>query len=247
MKLLLENWRRYVKENLLNEVPLADFGYDDYDYPQYDNDPNDPRRGSSVGYEKSKDPGYKEKAIKFFDKTKDLWYIVFLKTTFEAPLSFEKIEEGDEDGLYERIKQMQKDNNWSPNGKYIVVSFPPLGDDDESLPKWQIVHDIIGHTIEEYHRKQYDRWQKVAYSPQYKRSLIAVHNALPKEMKIASAGQLGEDRGPDIYAAIFLGKGPAIEDVPEHAQWLFKDFTEVVDDFNREIKEGEFWYFGGWN
>ncbi len=111
MKLLLENWRRYVKENLLNEVPLADFGYDDYDYPQYDNDPNDPRRGSSVGYEKSTDPAYKEKAIKFFDKTKDLWYIVFLKTTFEAPLSFEKIEEGDEDGLYERIKQMQKDNN----------------------------------------------------------------------------------------------------------------------------------------
>ena len=247
MKLLLENWRKYVTEELLNEVPLADFGYDDYDYPKYDNDSNDPRRGSSVGYELSTDPGYKEKAIKFFDKTKDLWYIVFLKTTFEAPFSFEKIEEGDEDGLYERIKQMQKDNNWSPNGKYIVVSFPPLGDDDESLPKWQIVHDIIGHTIEEYHRKQYSIWQEVAYSPQYKRSLIAVHNALPKEMKIASAGQLSEDRGPDIYAAIFLGKGPAVEDVPEHAQWLFKDFTEVVDDFKGKIKEGEFWQFMGWD
>ena len=141
---------------------------------------------------------------------------------------------------------MQADNNWDPRGKYIVVSFPRLYD-DMSLPKWQIVHDIIGHTIEEYHRKQYGSWQEVAYNPQYKRSLIAVHNALPKEMKIASAGQLGEDRGPDIYAAIFLGKGPAIEDVPEHAQWLFKDFTEVVDAFNDKIKEGEFWQFGGWD
>ena len=242
MKLLLENWRRYVKENLLNEVPLADFGYDDYEYPATD----DRKRGPSVGYEKSKSPGYKEEAIKFFDKTKDLWYIVFLKTTLWGTTGFEKIEPGDPDGLFERIQQMQIDNNWDPRGKYIVVSFPRLYD-DMSLPKWQIVHDIIGHTIEEYHRKQYGSWQEVAYNPQYKRSLIAVHNALPKEMKIASAGQLGEDRGPDIYAAIFLGKGPAIEDVPEHAQWLFKDFTEVVNAFNDKIKEGEFWQFGGWD
>ena len=242
MKLLFENWRRYVTEELLNEVPLADFGYDDYEYPATD----DRKRGPSVGYEKSKDPGYKEEAIKFFDKTKDLWYIVFLKTTLWGTTGFEKIEAGDPDGLFERIQQMQADNNWDPRGKYIVVSFPRLYD-DMSLPKWQIVHDIIGHTIEEYHRKQYGSWQEVAYNPQYKRSLIAVHNALPKEMKIASAGQLGEDRGPDIYAAIFLGKGPAIEDVPEHAQWLFKDFTEVVDAFNDKIKEGEFWQFGGWD
>ena len=80
MKLLLESWRKYVTEELLNEVPLADFGYDDYEYPATD----DRKRGPSVGYEKSKDPGYKEKAIKFFDKTKDLWYIVFLKTTLWA-------------------------------------------------------------------------------------------------------------------------------------------------------------------
>jgi hypothetical protein len=244
MKLLLESWRKYVTEELLNEVPLADFGYDDYEYPASDGR----KRGPSVGYEKSKDPGYKEEAIKFFDKTKDLWYIVFLKTTLWGTTGFEKIEAGNKDGLFERIQQMQIDNNWDPRGKYIVVSFPRLYD-DMSLPKWQIVHDIIGHTIEEYHRKQYGSWQEVAYNPQYKRSLIAVHNALPKEMKIASvaATPLSEDRGPDIYAAIFLGKGPAIEDVPEHAQWLFKDFTEVVDAFNDKIKEGEFWQFGGWD
>jgi len=82
MKLLLERWRKYVKESLLNEVPLADFGYDDYDYPKYDNDPNDPRRGPSVGYKQSTGPAYKDQAIKFFDQTKDLCYIVFLKTTF---------------------------------------------------------------------------------------------------------------------------------------------------------------------
>jgi len=244
VKLLLENWRKYVAEELLNEVPLADFGYDDYEYPATD----DRKRGPSVGYEKSKDPGYKEEAIKFFDKTKDLWYIVFLKTTLWGTTGFEKIEPGDPDGLFERIQQMQIDNNWDPRGKYIVVSFPRLYD-DMSLPKWQIVHDIIGHTIEEYHRIQYGNWQEVAYNPNYKQSLGAVHDALPKEMKIASAGQLSEDRGPDIYAALFLGKGPAfgIEDVPEDARWLFEAFTEVVDAFKDKIKEGEFWQFKGWD
>ena len=245
MKLLLESWRKYVTEELLNEVPLADFGYDDYDYPKYDNDSNDPRRGPSVGYVKSKDPGYKEKAIKFFDKTKDLWYIVFLKTTFEAPVSFEKIEEGDEDGLYERLKQMQKDNNWDPNGKYIVVSFPPY-DDDAALAKWQIVHDVIGHTIDEFHQRSYNAsWQKLAYYPGFKRALNTVHEALPKEMQISIRNK--NDQAPDVYAAIFLGKPPAIEKIPKNGLRVFEAFKKVVADFKDQIKEGEFWYFGGWN
>ena len=116
-----------------------------------------------------------------------------------------------------------------------------------SSPDWQIVHYVIGNTIEEYHR-HYGTWSKVIYNPDFRRALGDVHSALPKEMQIATTTDAvdGEDRGPDIYAAIFLGKGPAIEQVPEDSQWLLKALQEVVDDFKNKIKEGEFWSFGGW-
>ena len=141
---------------------------------------------------------------------------------------------------------MQKENNWKPNGKYIVVSFPSFSG-DMSSPDWQIVHDVIGHTIEEYHR-HYGTWHKMVYNNDYKRALGDVHSALPKEMQIATTTDAvdDEDRGPDIYAAIFLGKGPAIEQVPEDSQWLLKALQEVVGNFKDKIKEGEFWSFGGW-
>ena len=244
MKLILEKWRQYLNEEILNEVPLADFGYD---HELRSKVSISGRRSPSVGYEQSQDPTYKDKVVKFFDKTNDLWYIIFLKTT-PSPSKIEKISEGDKDGLYEIIKQMQEKNNWSPNGKYIVVSFPPMSD-DMSSPDWQIVHDVIGHTIERYHHRHYGTWYKVIHNPDYKRALGDVHSALPKEMQIATAteGSLDdEDRGPDIYAAIFLGKAPAIEDIPEDSQWLFRAFQEVIDDFRDKIKEGEFWSFGGW-
>lgn len=240
MKLLLERWRKYVKESLLNEVPLADFGYDDYDYPETDLWGDVERRGPSVGYIKSKDPAYKDQAIKFFDQTKDLWYVVFLKTTFESPYNFEKIEEGDEDGLYKRIKQMQIDNNWDPKGKYIVVSFPPFKDDDESTPAWQIAHDIIGHTIESTMRGG----ARIKSEWGYSKSLDTIWGSLPKEMQISTMNK--KDRLPDVFAAIFLGKAPAIEEIPEDAQWLFRALTDTVEDSKDQIKEGEFWYFGGW-
>ena len=251
MKLILERWRQYVNEELLNEVPLADFGYVDRGLePKSSTWRGDSgRESSSVGYEKSQDPAYKDKVIKFFDKTRDPWYIIFLKTTPDLPKNFEKIGEDDKSGIFKRIKQMQKENNWNPNGKYIVVSFPSFSG-DMSSPDWQIVHDVIGHTIEEYHRKSYGTWFKVIHNPDYKRALRDVHSALPKEMQIAAVPEVElarlEDRGPDIYAAIFLGKGPAIEQVPEDSQWLLKALQEVVDDFKNKIKEGEFWSFGGW-
>lgn len=240
MKTILERWRQYVSEELISEVPLADFGYD---HELRSKVSISGRRSPSVGYEQSQDPTYKDKVVKFFDKTNDLWYIIFLKTTPSRP-KIEKIGEGDKDGLYERIKQMQTKNKWDPKGKYIVVSFPPF-DDDESSPDWQVVHDIIGHTIERYHQASYGTWHKVVDNPGYRRELRDVHGALPKEMQIATDAEQ-EDYGPDIYAAIFLGKGPAIEDIPEDSRWTFKALQEVVDDFRDKIKEGEFWSFGGW-
>ena len=245
MKIILERWRQYVNEELLNEVPLEDFGYVDRGLGSKSS-----RESSSVGYEKSQDPAYKDKVVKFFDKTRDPWYIIFLKTTPDLPKNFEKIGEDGESGIFKKIKQMQEENNWNPNGKYIVVSFRSFSG-DMSSPDWQIVHDVIGHTIEEYHRHSYGTWHKVRYNRDYKRALRDVHSALPKEMQIAAAPEVeldptGEDRGPDIYAAIFFGKGPAIEQVPEYSQWLLKALQEVVDNFKDKIKEGEFWSFGGW-
>ena len=230
-------------EGLLSEVPLADFGYDDYDYPEYETAIEDPRREPSVGYEQSQDPAYKDEVVKFFDKTKDPWYIIFLKTTLRLPKKFEKIDEDDESGIFRRIKRMQKDKSWDPNGKYIVVSFPSFSG-DMSSPDWQIVHDVIGHTIEEYHRKSYGSWHKLVYSPGFQRALNTVHEALPKEMRISTKNE--KDRGPDVFAAIFLGKAPAMEKLPKDGQHVLKVFQGVVDDFKDEIKEGEFWSFGGW-
>ena len=248
MKLLMENWRQYVKKDLLSEVPLADFGYDDYDYPEYETSSPNPRGKSSVGYEKSKDPTYKDQAIKFFDQTEDLWYVVFLKTTLQRVLfpgrNYKKIEENSD--LFKRVKQMQIDNNWDPKGKYIVVSFSSYNSGDESSPGWQIAHDIIGHTIEKYHQRVLKTWYDTVYHRDGgEKAQMAIYKRLPKEMQISVKDK--SDRGPDIYAAIFLGKAPAIEKIPKVGRALFKMYAEAVGKFKDQIKEGEFWYFGGWN
>ncbi len=271
MKLILERWRQYVNEELLNEVPLADFGY----YDKESENDFDPKQ--SVGYAQSKAPGYKQKVIKFFDQTKDLWYVIFTKQVRPTDKKFGRIKRDEQQ--YHILKKMQRENGWDPNAKYIVVSFSQFNQSDWSAPNWQIVHDVIGHTIEKY----IEVFQTFEFflDTKYKRFLMKkglpdneigpkiekmgnleyrsekifrpLYETLPDDFQIANPGDL--DLLPDILGAIFLDKLPPLEEVDlgdseedrEEIQFFLDFFKKQVKKIREEeIQKGDFFRFGGW-
>ena len=96
------------------------------------------------------------------------------------------------------FKQWISSLNIPKKSKILVVGRSSYSG-DFLAPEWQIVHDIIGHTIDSY------------YIPDIKffKGYQHLHGevtwtTLPDEFKIAKSGI--DDRLPDIFAAIFANK-----------------------------------------
>jgi hypothetical protein len=253
MKLILENWRKYQKD-ILNEIPLADFGYDEeHGGTDWTDEEDAKRRGvsrrSSVGYIKSKSKAYKDQAIQFFDKTQSNWYVIFLKDLRDHKgLTFGPM--GRNPWIEDKVKKMQKDNNWDPKGKYIVVGFRPQTGDDDSVG-WQLAHDIIGHTIDTWFE---DNGVKDMIDDQvatkfkgvvFGDAIMSIHRNLPEEFQQATIDDV-DDMMPDILAALFFDKGPDITSISSPGRSYLTLLEETVEEFKQEIEEGDIVVFGGW-
>jgi len=210
MKLIMENWRKYVNEAVLSEVPLKDIGriprseYDPRDHQDYVKD----KTRSAIGYEQSGDEQYRQKAIKMFSKTDEPWYIVLP----------EELGSGREKGpIRDWIKSKIKKGEWDSDGRYIAVTSQSYDGDNKTV-EWQIAHDIIGHSIESENISPLLRWGITFLnknSPDYLspglegREIVTViaptllYLALPENLKTAMDTN-PEDVLPDILAAVFF-------------------------------------------
>jgi hypothetical protein len=202
--------RLLIRETLLSETPLMDV------IPYKGGEPEEGifpfKTSPTVGYKlPSKLKGTeKEKRKQFADAAKvlladseDNWYIVVLKHA---------VIQGKGLNISKNVINSPDFKSWInslriPKGSKIIVPVTPNYEGDYLAPEWQIVHDIIGHTINSAYwdntkefrsglEQVYDFWSRIDSS--------IVWEELPQEFKIS--GRNPEDRDPDIFAAIFANK-----------------------------------------
>jgi hypothetical protein len=198
MKLTKAQLRKLVRANL-SETPLMDIL--PFKNKRDDSINVSPRAGSSIGYRiPSKIKGseidrrkqFTDAAKFFLEDSEDNWYIIVLKNVGQDKnLASDTVNSPD-------FKQWISSLNIPKKSKILVVGRSSyLG--DFLAPEWQIVHDIIGHTIDSYYMPNI----KFFKGYQHLHGEIT-WTTLPDEFKISKSDI--DDRLPDIFAAIFANK-----------------------------------------
>lgn len=133
MKLLIENWKRYIKES---EEEL-------WDIAEYNPDPSKKYRSGyrnkSVGYGVTEDyPSFVSDVKSLMSKTGDRWVLI----------TIDDVNYIDEDIKSPAFKTWLKSKKYPKNSKILVIGSSPLEGDYKS-PVW-FLHDVLGHTIGEF-------------------------------------------------------------------------------------------------
>ena len=133
MKLLLENWKRYIKES---EEELWDIG-------EYNPDPSKRYRSGyenrSVGYGVTEDyPSFVSDVKSLMSKTGDRWVLI----------TIDDVNYIDKDIKSREFKTWLKSKKYPKDSKIVIIGSSPL-QGDYKHPKW-FLHDVLGHTIGEF-------------------------------------------------------------------------------------------------
>ena len=210
MKLTKAQLRKLVQANLL-ETPLMDI----IPFKNKLNPNSTDGAAPSVGYrlpsrlkgtEQEKRNQFTDAAKVYLADSEDNWYIVVLKNV------------GYYDYLPTDTIKSPEFLQWMsslsiPKGSKILVVGQRSVTGDYRAPKWQIVHDIIGHTIESYYTENILSSQRQssvqAKISKFFKGYTDLHRyttwtTLPDEFKLAKSEP--DDRLPDIFAAIFANK-----------------------------------------
>ena len=225
--------RALIREQILSETPLMDI------IPYKAGKPEgnfSSKTSPSIGYRlPSKLKGTeKEKRKQFTDAAKvlladseDNWYIIVIKHAVLKSKGYTM----SEDTINSPDFKSWISSLRIPKGSKIIVPINASYEGDYLGPEWQIVHDIIGHTISAYWdgnkefrsglAQVYDFWTRLDES--------IVWNTLPEEFKISKRNK--EDRMPDIYAAVFankLDKQAAAKAIDERLQYAERENKEKI-------------------
>ena len=218
MKLTKAQLRKVIRSNLL-EAPLMDILPFKNKRDTSSIDSSAPSAlysaAPSVGYklpsrmkgtEQEKRKNFADAAKVFLADSEDNWYIVVLKNVgYYVDLPYDTIKSP------EFLQWMSSLN--IPKGSKILVVGQRSVTGDYKTPEWQIVHDVIGHTIESYYSQKITLSQRQssvqAKISKFLKGYMHMHSmmtwtTLPDEFKIAKSNP--EDRMPDIFAAIFANK-----------------------------------------
>lgn len=200
MKLTKAELRKIVRENLL-ETPLMDILPFKNTCNATTSYSSDSVSAPSIGYRiPSKIKGSElDRRKQFADSAKvlladseDNWYIIVLKNVGQDMYLASDTVKSPE------FVQWMSSLNIPKRSKILVVGRASF-EGDYLAPEWQIVHDIIGHTIDSYYIpdiKFFKGYQKLHSEVTW--------TTLPNEFKIAKKNI--DDRLPDIFAAIFANK-----------------------------------------
>jgi hypothetical protein len=186
--------RKIIREELLSEVPL-------WDMPTVPGDSGTiPRseRLPAIGHPRTRsqapeyrDEKYDEAAREIMSNTEDNWVIV----TPDNVLDLNRYVNSSE------FKSWLKEKDY-PKGTVVIVVRSNQFSGDGSTPAWQIVHDIFGHTIEQYWFKHFSTEADFALINDL---IPALHEALPDTFHLTAAVN---DMMPDILGSIFVGRFP---------------------------------------
>lgn len=249
MKLTKAQLRKLVCSNLL-EAPLMDI----LPFKNKRDTSSIDSSAPSVGYklpsrmkgtEQEKRKNFADAAKVFLADSEDNWYIVVLKNVgYYVDLPYDTIKSP------EFLQWMSSLN--IPKGSKILVVGQRSVKGDYKTPEWQIVHDIIGHTIESYcsqkitllKRQSFVQTKIYTFLARY----IDLHSTttwttLPDEFKIAKSSV--SDRMPDIFAAIFANKFnrqkavSLLNSVDEPGEELCSALYDLVEEWKKSIPYDE--------
>ncbi len=193
MKLLFENWRRYVKEARDRPIPFQTL----HSYERGPSVQDRYRKIAGVSYQQIEQPEFVESVKTLFDKTEDNWVIVVLDDTH-------KIKDVVNENYF---KKWLASKNYPKDSKILVVGSAPYGGDFTSS-EW-IVHDIIGHTVGRLFLNEKSKFYEGAQgwltnTQGADRMLMIVHNYLVKNNRPVTKANILFDMIYDVFASIIL-------------------------------------------
>lgn len=243
MKLLFENWRRYIKEarpQPLQQRILHDIGgYSGgvtrgrYDDEKTFRDKQKP----SVGY------GADEDLIKdvklLMEETPQDWMFITAQNVGAVGVFANKKDQEDfqnwfDGWIKEWLKERNKPENFLDDTIFLVIQSAPLKGDSTGA-QW-LIHDIIGHSIYSIYEstpsnyKPYLDFDFLNYVQQQLKPQQKTNDSATAPNKFAAPATADFDRLPDVFAAIILGNLGKKE---EQAKEKMKEYGKNYLDSNK--------------
>lgn len=222
MKLLFENWRRYLREQFDDEE-LHDFGsYSGDVTPGTYDSPKDVRdkQKPSVGY--GADENLIEDVKLLMKKTPQNWMFITAKNVgavgvFANKKDKQHFQNWFDGWIKEWLKNKNVSENFLDNTIFLVVQSAPLKGDSTGA-QW-LIHDIIGHSLYSIYEKTPSN-----YKPSFNLDFI---NYVQQQINGTATADF--DRLPDVFAAIILGNLGKEE---EQAKEKMKEYKKSYLDSN---------------
>ena len=188
MRITESTLRRIIREELIGETPLDDIiTYDVNQRQRSERTPSIAHPSTRSRYKRTSGASYVNIARDLMRSTKDNWVIITPSDVRDLTVDSPRFKEW----LTEKRKQ-------HPAGTiFALVSTSPVGGDFKT-PAWAVIHDLLGHSIE---NSGVDRMRRAREVPRELR--LALHSALPRELQVSKDQN---DNLPDILAAILLGR-----------------------------------------
>lgn len=186
--------RRMVREELIREAPLDDIvAYDARRFGDGEEVPSIAHPRTRPTQKRYADGKYTDIARDLMRSAKDNWVII---TPSDVRSSHVTV---DSPRFKEWLEEKRREH--PPGTIFAFVRSGPIPG-DYSSPKWQVLHDLIGHTLEELW-KRHPNFNRS--NPDIRRELRReLHAVLPRRFKISPSSP--SDALPDILTAILLGK-----------------------------------------
>jgi len=211
--------RRIIREEIIGEAPLDDIiTYDVNQRQRSERTPSVAHPSTRSRYKRTSGASYMDITRDLMRSTKDNWVIITPSDTGMSDLTVGS----------PRFKEwLAEKRTQHPAGTiFAFVSVPPVGGDFKT-PAWAVIHDLLGHSIE--NSGPVDRMRRVRWAPRELR--LALHSALPRELQVSKSK---DDKLPDILAAILMGRLD-----PDTAHRISKEYvTRRRDDHGDYYGEG---------
>ncbi len=242
MKLILENWKKFIKEARPQPFPqrvLHDIGGygGDVTPGKYDTERRlRGRQKPSVGY--GADEQLIDNVKVLMDKAPQDWMFITAKNvgsvgTFADPKDKEDFQNWFDGWIKEWLDKRNKSEDFLNDTIFLVIQSPHLIGDFKG-PEW-FIHDVLGHSLNYIYENQ-----PTNIRPKFDLRFI---NYLQR--KINGPATEDFDRISDVFASAILGN-LSKEKMEEYAKQYHEvdDYNQVAEDTKKTIKE--FFNFKDW-
>lgn len=241
MRIVERQLRQIIREALLREGPFDDFitPSEPPVTPSYKKQPNY-KQHPSIAHPLSRSKEERYEGEKYIDVVKDLmrntkdnWVIITPNDVRDrARLGTDEFNE------WLRIEKKRR-----PGTIFAFAASMPLPG-DENTPQWAVVHDLLGHTLDEFWQRHGGRRREKAISEP---AIVSqLHSVLPIKYRMSYdpgdmmpdvlagilLGALTQERAHEVVGEEFLNSATdeEIAEAQEHVDHMFRDVSAWLEN-----------------